>query len=406
MPGRSARRRLPIDHPATGMARLALAAILVALLLALAGCAPPPQAPPTPTVSVATALARDVADWDEFNGRFVAVEEVALRPRVAGYIERVAFREGGLVARGDLLFVIDPRPFAAEVRRQESELARQRAALVLAQDQLRRARTLRTAAAISQDELDRFASTALQAAAAVGASAAALDNARLDLGFTQVRAPIAGRMGRAEVTAGNLVQAGQGATLLATLVSVDPIHVDFDGDERVYLRHAARLREDRLRDGAGTLPVSVGLATETGFPHPGELVFVDNQLDRATGTIRMRARLANPDGLFTPGLFARVRVAGARAAPAVLVDDKAIGTDQDLRFVLVLGPGDVLQYRRVTLGRAIDGLRVVTSGLAAGETIVVNGLQRVRPGVKVIAERVPMTGTQAAAASQPAKMAG
>jgi RND family efflux transporter MFP subunit len=385
MPGRAVRRLLP-----TALARLAL---LVATA-ALAGCAPPAQAPPTPTVSVASAISREVADWDEFNGRFVAVEEVALRPRVGGYIERVAFVEGGLVARGDLLFVIDPRPFAAEVRRQESELARQRAALALAQDQLRRARTLRTAAAISQDELDRFASTALQAAAAVGASAAALDSARLELGFTEIRAPIAGRIGRAEVTASNLVQAGQGATLLATLVSVDPIHVDFDGDEHVYLRHAALSRRGDGRDAAATLPVFAGLATDTGFPHRGELTFVDNQLDRATGTIRMRARFANRDGLFTPGLFARIKVAGARAAPAVLVDAKAIGTDQDLRFVLVLGAGDVLQYRRVTPGRTIDGLRIITSGLAAGETIVVNGLQRVRPGVKVIAERVPMTGAQ------------
>ena len=194
----------------------------------------------------------------------------------------------------------------------------------------------------------------------------------------------------------------------------------------MYLRHAALLRGAPPRGdapegtraaepaGATRLPVSVGLATDAGFPHPGELVFVDNQLDRATGTIRMRARLANPDGLFTPGLFARVRVAGARAAPAVLVDDKAIGTDQDQRFVLVLGAGDVLQYRRVTLGRAIDGLRVVASGLAAGETIVVNGLQRVRPGVKVIAERVPMTAAQrvpmtsaqTAAAATAAKPAG
>ena len=386
--------------------------LTIAVLLALSACGTPPPPAPAPTVSVAAALEREVQDWDEFTGRFQAVQHVDIKARVTGYIDRVAFREGSLVSKGDLLFSIDPRAYANETRRSEAELARLRAAAMLARDQLRRAQLLRGTGAISRDDFDQRADSSLQALASLAAADAALANARLNQSFTNVRAPISGRVGRAEVTVGNLVQTGQSATLLTTLVSVDPIYVEFEGDERAYLKYrqrspaaadasaaasaSAQEKSAGVDADASAQTILLGLADEEGFPHSGRVVFVDNALNPQTGTIRIRAQLNNPDGRFAPGLFARLRLVGGRKHRAVLINDKAVGTDQDQKFVMVLGADNKLAYRPVTLGKLVDGMRVVQSGLQVGERIVVNGLQRVRPGVTVQPEAVPMQDVVAA----------
>lgn len=387
--------------------RVRIAAGAIGLLLLLTACgAPAPPTQPTPKVSIAAALARDVTDWDEFTGRFEAVESVEIRPRVNGYVERVAFEQGRQVNKGELLFLIDPRPYAAEVRRTAAEVARARAAADLVNDQLKRAQKLIAVGAVSRDELDQRSHAAQQAAAVVEAAAAALDSARLNLGFTRIAAPIAGRAGKALVTQGNLVQAGQNATLLTTLVSMDPIYVEFAGDEGIYLKYtemSQRGVRPSSRDVAN--PVFLGLANEVGYPHEGRMTFVDNQLDAQTGTIRARASFPNKQGLFTPGLFARLKLLGSGKYHAVLINDQAVGTDQDQKFALVMGAGNKLAYRPIKIGRLVDGLRVVQSGLKEGELIVVNGLQRVHPGMVVAPERVAMDAGIPSSARDPATSA-
>jgi RND family efflux transporter MFP subunit len=372
---------------------------------ALSGCgrneaAESQAAPPAPQVTVAAAVSRKVTDSDEFTGRFEAVERVEVRPRVSGYIASVNFKDGSEVHKGDVLFVIDPRPYAAERDRARAQLGQARAQLILARSERDRATRLLAQHALSQEEYDTRASGLEQGQANVEAAQAALDAAALNLEFTRVTAPISGRIGRALVTSGNFVTDGQ--TPLTTLVSLDPIYVTFDGDEQEYLRYIKLAHEatSNLHDPAAHetalsvresgSPVYVGLANETGFPHEGVMVFVDNALDPTTGTIRSRALLDNHDRAFTPGLFARIKLLGSNQHDAVLVNDSAIGTDQTVRYVLVLGKGNQVEYRPVQLGPLVDGLRVVQSGLAAGETIVVNGLQRVRPGGQVAPQRVAM----------------
>jgi RND family efflux transporter MFP subunit len=342
-----------------------------------------------PQVTVAAAISRKVTEFDEFTGRFEAVERVEVRPRVSGYISSVNFTDGVEVKKGDVLFVIDPRPYVAERDKARAQLAQARSQLALAKSERERATKLLGQHAISQEELDTRTAGNEQAQASVAAAQAALDAAELNLEFTRVTAPIAGRISRALVTSGNFVANGQ--TLLTTLVSLDPIYVTFDGDEQAYLRYGKLVRAD-LRAGSRETgnPVVVGLANESGYPHQGTMVFVDNALDPATGTIRSRALLENHERLFTPGLFARIRLLDSAQHDAVLVNDSAIGTDQTVRYVLVVGAGSKVEYRPVQLGPVIDGLRVVQSGLAAGEAIVVNGLQRVRPGAQVQAQHVAM----------------
>ena len=371
--------------------------------LALAACRETPPALPPPGVTVAAAVGRDVADWDEFTGHFDAVDAVEVRPRVAGVVERVAFVEGAMVHRGDVLFVIDRRPYEAEVARAEAELARARTRKQLADMELERAQRLVSTQAVSREELDARASGRAEGDAAVHAAEAAVRTARLNLEWTTVRAPISGRVGRAEVTPGNLVQAGPpAATLLTTIVSLDPIYVYFDVDEQAYLKYVRSMRAPGgaagAGGGAGRRPVSIGLANESGFPHQGTLDFVDNRLDRTAGTIRVRAVVPNPAQLFAPGLFARVRLAGGERHRATLVQDQSIGTDQDRKFVLVLKADSTVEYRAVTIGRMADGLRVVQSGLEPGEQVVVNGLLRVRPGMKVTAKSAAMLADAAAPA--------
>jgi RND family efflux transporter MFP subunit len=364
-------------------------AALIGTTLVVVGCsqAPAAVAPPPPTVTVANVEEREVPDWDEFIGRLEAVDSVEVRSRVSGYVERATFKEGKEVRKGDLLFQIDPRPYQAELARAEAELAQARSAAALAARTIERSRPLIAAGAMTREEFDNRSAADERGAAAVRAAEAAVATARLNLEWTQVRSPIRGRVGRAEITAGNLVQAG--GQRLTTVVSLDPIYLSFDADERSYLKYIARRAE-----GAGErrVPVEMGVANEDGsFPHRGFLDFIDNRLDPGSGTARARAVFSNRDELFAPGLFARVRLFGGNEARAVtVVSDRAVGTDQDKKFVLVLKPDSTVEYRPIQLGRLVDGYRVVTGGLKAGEAIVVNGLSRVRPGMKVSATRGPM----------------
>jgi RND family efflux transporter MFP subunit len=354
----------------------------------LAACSKPQPAPATPEVTVAAAVKQQVTDWDEFTGHFEAVQSVDVRPRVSGFVQQVSFREGAFVRQGDVLFTIDARPYEAEVAKAQAEVEQARTREHLAEQELERARRLVNTQAISREEFDARTSGVAEAGGAVRGAEAALRNAKLNLDWTTVRAPISGRVGRAEITAGNLVQGGsQGASLLTTIVSLDPIYVYFDSDEQAYLKYIAG---DAGHVAARPRSVEVGLTSETGFPHEATLDFVDNQVDRTAGTIRVRAVLKNPDGRFAPGLFARVRLASGGKRQATMVQDQAIGTDQDRKFVLVLKADSTVEYRAVTLGRVVDGLRVVQSGIEPGESVVVNGLLRVRPGMKVSAKNTAM----------------
>ncbi|HEY6643140.1 efflux RND transporter periplasmic adaptor subunit [Povalibacter sp.] len=369
--------------------------LAVASAIILSGCSS--EATPAPTqqatpVEVAAALQRDVTEWDEFTGRIEAVESVEIRPRVTGYIESVNFTEGSLVRKDDLLFVIDPRPYRAELDKASAELTRAQARAELSHSDVKRSEKLQAIKAVSQEEYDQRLNSAREADASVAAARAAVEAARLDLSFTRVTAPISGRVSKAEITAGNLVSAGSGsAPLLTTIVSVNPIYVSFDGDEQVYLKYAELARRgERTSSRDAANPVQMGLTNEDGYPHTGTMVFVDNRIDPRTGTIRARASFSNHDGYFTPGLFARVKLLGHDSYKAVLVDDRAVGTDQSQKFVYVVDAENKVTYRSVKIGRLTDGLRIVLEGLAPGENVVVNGLQRVHPGTVVTPELTAM----------------
>jgi RND family efflux transporter MFP subunit len=357
----------------------------------LAGCttgeandAPAAAAPPAPAVTTAVVATHELNDWAEFTGRLEAVENVAVRPRVGGYVETVTFTEGTRVAQGDLLFQIDARPFRAEVERLTAERDRARAELNLARSYRERAERLLAQNATSREEFEQVDSDAAVAAATLAAATAELEAAQLDLSFTRVTAPIAGRVSRAIVTAGNLVD---GSTVLTSVVSDSPVYAYFDVDEQTYLQH---LRTGAATDGSASSVVHVGLVNEEGHPHAARLDFVDNQVDPEHGTIRARAVLDNADGLYTPGLFVRVRLMSRHSFRAALVDDRAIGTDLGRKFVFVVDAANTVQYRAVVTGRSVDGLRVVRDGLTAGDVVIVNGLQRVRPGVTVSPTEVAM----------------
>ncbi len=348
-------------------------------------------APPAlPQITAAAALARPVTEWDEFTGRLEPVQSVAVRPRVSGLVSNVTFEEGSLVSQGQVLFQIDDRPFVAQVQRLRAELAQARAAGDRAASERQRADRLQAENAMSLEERERRAGAAAEATARIDAVAAALSAAELDLEFTKVISPIAGRASRAMVTRGNLVSGGQGeGTLLTTVVSVDPIYASFDADEQTFLRYGSRVRQHGM-GGSGNLPIQMALADEQSFPHQGTLQFLDNRLDPSTGTIHGRAVFRNTDRRLTPGLFVRLRLPGTVSYEGVLVEDRAIGTDLDRRFVLVVGGDKTIESRTVTLGPIVDGLRVIKEGLKPGELIVVNGLQRVRPGMQADATVVTM----------------
>lgn len=396
MSARSQRR----THGGLPLLPLAASLLVAAVVSACSGSQAAPGAgmPPPPDVSVAQVLSRNVKQWDDFTGRVSAVETVELRPRVSGYVERVAYREGDEVRKGQLLFLIDQRPYRAALAQAEAQLERARSEARLARSQDVRAQTLIDAKAISREEFDTRKAATAQSDAVVRAAEAAVVAARLDLQFTEVRSPIDGRAGRALATVGNLAQAD--ATTLTTVVSLDPVHVYFESDEQAFLRYAGLARTGQ-RDATRN-PVRVGLANETGYPHAGTVDFIDNQVDPATGTIRARAVLPNPDRVFTPGLFARVQLEGSAEFKALLIDDKAVLTDQDRKYVYVLGPGNTAVRRDVVLGRTIEipgsapgqALRVVQSGLTAQDKVIVNGVQKVFfPGMPVKPQTVAMAGT-------------
>jgi len=374
---------------------------IAALLLAACGGNGQHQMPPT-DVSVAQVVQRSITEWDDYSGQIEAVESAEIRPRVAGHLRRVHFHEGGLVEKGALLFTIDDREYAAAANAARADAARAEARVALSKQELQRGERLIGERAISQGELDQRRMEAQQADADVLAARARVAQAELNLGFTRVTAPFAGRAGAALVKPGNVVTPNE--TLLTTLVSVDPVYVSFTGDERAYLRYQQLARSggrDSSRDVRN--PVRVGLANEEGFPHEGEVDFVDNALNPSTGTIRARAVLANPDGVFTPGLFARVRLLGASQSDAFLIHEQAVLTDQDRRYVYVLGKDNAAERRDVTLGAHIDALRVVESGLKAGDKVIVNGMTKIFfPGQTVNPRDVPMDDpNQAAAATAP-----
>jgi membrane fusion protein, multidrug efflux system len=347
------------------------------------------QMPPT-AVNVAQVVSKSVTEWDEFNGRFAATDSVEIRPRVSGYITRIAFKEGAEVSKGDVLIEIDDREYKAALARVQADLNRAQTRVKLAERDLERGRKLVAAKAMSGEEWDQKSAEVEQAKADVVAARAAVDQARLNMDFTKVTAPISGRVGAAMITEGNLVDP---SAMLTTLVSLDPIYVWFEGDERTFLRYQGQARDggrSSARDGGN--PVRVGLTNEEGYPHEGVLDFVDNQLNPSTGTIRVRAKLDNAERRFTPGLFARVQLVGSAVHPALLIHDQAVLTDQDRKYVYVVGEGNTAQRKDVVLGSSVDGLRIVTSGLDASDRVVVNGTKKIFfPGAPLQPIEVPMT---------------
>lgn len=372
--------------------KLALPLVTTLAAAVLASCArneaaEAPAAPPA--VAAAKVVSKPITEFDEFTGRFEAVDRVEVRPRVSGYIVSTNFQQGHEVKKGDVLYVIDPRPYQATLKHAQADLARAKTQLSLARSERERATKLIEKRAISQEEFDARTAGSEQASANLAAAEAAVESAALDLSFTQVRSPIAGVVGKAEITAGNLVSAGQ--TLLTTVVSVDPIYVSFDGDEQVYLKYIdLEQRGERKSARTGNAPVWVGLADEQGHPHEGKMVFLDNELDPATGTIHARGLFANPDRRFTPGMFARVKLVGSGRYDALLINDSAVGTDQSVKYVLKVGAENKIEYTPVKLGPLVDGLRVVREGLKPDDVILVKGLQQVRPGMPVQPQLVAM----------------
>ena len=361
------------------------------------------QAPVAPQVSVAQVVHERITEWDEFTGRLQAPETVNLVPRVSGYIERVYFNEGALVNKGDVLLRIDPRPFAAEVTRLKAELQSAQSAADLAENDFNRAEKLSSARAISAELLDSRLARKQQTAATVASVKAALERAVLDLSYTRIIAPISGRVSYAMVTTGNYVTAGQ--SQLTTLVSTEKMYAYFDVDEQSYLKYARLTQAGKRADtrDAAANPVYMGLADDTAFSHIGSIDFVDNSVNQQTGTIRIRASFSNDDNKLLPGLFARIRLAGSDSYEGILIDEKAIGTDLNNKYVLVVNADNQLEYRAVKLGEKVNGLRIVREGLAAADRIVVNGLQRVMPSMQIDPKMVEMASKEQLAALRSAQ---
>jgi RND family efflux transporter MFP subunit len=375
------------------MKKISIAAI-IALLPALAACdqsqsKTQPAAPPPPQVTVAKPIARMIADQDEYVGRFVAVESVEVRARVSGYLEAIHFQDGQIVKKGDLLFTIDRRPFKAALAQAQASLAQAKANLAFAESDLARGQGLAVGSVITQQTLDQRAQARRVAQAAVAAQEAAVDQASLDVEFTELRAPVSGRIGDRRVSIGNLVTGGTSGntSLLGTIESIDPIRFEFTVDEASYLRYAHLSNDSAEAANRGlALPIGLKLIDESTFSHEGRLDFLDNAIDRSTSTIRARAVFANPRGEFTPGMFARIRMAAAPPKNSLLVPEAAIGAEQLRKFVLVVDAENVARPKYVTLGPVVGGLRVV-GGLGPEDNVVNNGLMRARPGVKVTPQR-------------------
>jgi RND family efflux transporter MFP subunit len=369
--------------------RIWLSAIVATCLIAACRTPEPAPAPP-PTITVSQPLVREIIEWDEYTGRLEATEAVEVRARVSGYLQSTHFTDGQVVKKGTLLFVIDPRPYQAEVDRLTAELQLAQARLDLAKNDYARAQTLLRFRAISQEEADTRAATQRQAQESVEAARAAVEAARLNLEFTRVTAPITGRISRKLVTEGNLIAGGSAeSTLLTTIMSLDPIYCYFEADERSYLKYlrASQNGKQPLSQGK-RIPVYLALADEKGFPHQGYIDFIDNRLDPRTGTMTGRAVFSNRESALTPGLFARVRVpAGNQAREAVLVPDEAVGSDQAQRFVFVVNGHSTVERRAVQVGSLIHGFRVVDDGLRPDEWFVASGIQRAKSGAQVTAEK-------------------
>jgi len=348
------------------------------------------QAPPPPVVSVVQPVEREVVEWDEYIGRLESPATVEIRARVSGYLDKVHFKEGKPVKKGDLLVTIDPRPYQAEFDRADAEYERTQSQAELAKNDFERAKRLILTKAISDEDLDTKAKNYNTILAAVRSAKAAADLARLNLGFTEIRAPIDGRISSALITEGNLVSggvSGAGASLLTTLVSLDPLYCYGSADERAILKYI-RLSRQGKRDSARDfdIPAEMQLADETGFPHKGHMDFVDNRVDPNTGTLRARGVFPNPDHRLSPGFFARLRIPGSGKYPALLIPDRALGSDQAQKFVYVVNSEKKVEFRPVKIGPMIDGLRVVKEGLKPGQQIIAEGLLRVRPGIVVEAK--------------------
>ena len=381
--------------------RICIIASAGALAGLAAGCspaqsAPPAAAPPPPAVTVQHPVQKDVTDWDEYPGRLEATEMVDVQARVSGYLESINFKDGAEVKKGDLLFVIDPRPYQAELDRALADLQQSRSHLELMSNDVTRAERMLSSKAISEEEADTRRSSTRMAASEVAMAQASVETARLNMDYTHITAPISGRIGRKMMTEGNLVNGNQGqSTVLASIVSLDPIYCYFEVDEQSILKYQKMAREQKsenIRDGK--VICELELANETGFPHQGTLDFVDNQVDPASGTLRLRAVFPNPDRVLQPGFFARVRVPASPKYPALLVPDLAVGTDQDKKIVSVVNATNVVEYRVVSLGPLSDGLRVVRDGLHPDDMVIVNGLMSARPGTLV---KPAVAGTAAAA---------
>lgn len=365
-----------------------MALICITVMLGGCGQTADPGVPAAPAVTIAQPLAIEVTDWDEFTGRFAAVESVEVQARVSGYLESIDFRDGAMVRANDPLFVIDPRPYAALLNEAKAELTREQVQLELANSDLLRAQRLIKTHAIPEEELDARTQEQRQAIAALEAATASVDSAQLNVDFTHVKAPISGRIGRARVTKGNLVSGGsEGGTIVTTIVSLDPIHFYFTGNEQMYLQY---LRLDRAggRPSSHNFPnpVHLRISDEDGYDHVGTMDFVDNRIDESTGTMQGRAIFPNPEFVLVPGMFGEIRLVGEGPYKAVLIPDAAIGTDQSQQFVFVLDERNVAQRRQIETGRLEQGLRIVRAGLSSSDRVVVNGIQRVRAGEPVTPE--------------------
>lgn len=371
------------------------------LLMQLLGCTKPSENQaadeqmPAPKVKIAQPLQKEVLEWDEYTGRIEAIETVEVRARVDGYLDKVNFKAGDKVKKGDLLFVIDPRPYRAELNRAVGELERAKARLELAKNDLQRAEHLRRAKAISEEEYDTRSKGQREASAAVRSAEAAAQTARLNLEFTEIRAPISGRIGRELVTPGNLVSGGGGGgTLLTIIVSVDPIYVYVDADERAVLKYR-RLAEAGKRSNAREtrIPAKLALLDEAEFVHVGYIDYIEPRMDPNTGTLRARGVFDNPNELLSPGFFARLRVPGSAPYQGLLIPERAIGTDQGQKFVWIAKDDGSVEYRRIVPGAATGRMRVISEGLQPGDWVVIEGIHKLRPDTRIEAERIPLAGT-------------
>ena len=406
-------------------ARIKIVPVIVLILLSGLGCRKPAAAsgassPPPPAVTVAQPVEREVIEWDEFNGRLEAVETVEVRARVTGFVEKADFEEGALVKAGDLLFVLDSRPFDAALAQEQAEQLRAEAQLAFASNEFKRQEQIHTSGAGSELEIENARQQQREAEAAVAAAKARVQEARLNVEWTRVTAPISGRISRKYVTPGNLITGGQGETTLLTVItSVDPIYCYIDADEQSVLKYARLAREGkRVSARQRQIPCFMQLSDESGFPHAGMIDFVDNRIDPNTGTIRGRGIFPNTNGWLLPGFFARVRVPGSGRYQAILVPDAAVTTDQNQKQLMVLGPDNVVQPRRVTLGALFGDYRAIESGIMLNDRVVINGLMQARPGAKVSPQEATLSidpaqlttpispATQALPATQPATTPG